>query len=155
MKILMVCLGNICRSPMAEGVLRAKAIEQSLALEIDSAGTANYHVGSAPDHRMCATAEKHGISINNLRARQFTHKDFLKFDLIVAMDQSNLENILNLAQTKEDKAKVILLLNELNPNSNDNVPDPYYGSEKEFEECYQIINNGMEAFINNKIISSK
>ena len=153
MKILMVCLGNICRSPMAEGVLRAKAIEQSLEVVVDSAGTANYHVGSAPDHRMCATAEKHGISINKLKARQFTHTDFSKFDLIIAMDQSNLENILNLAQTKEEKAKVILLLNELKPNSNDNVPDPYYGSEKEFEECCQIINHGMDALIKNKIIS--
>lgn len=149
MKILMVCLGNICRSPIAEGILRQKAIEQGLSIETDSAGTSNYHIGNPPDPRMILTARKNGIDISDLRARQFVAADFARFDLIYAMDQSNYENILLLAKTEEDRSKVRLILNEVHPNSNNEVPDPYFGGDQGFQHVIDLLSLAVDKLIVN------
>ena len=143
----MVCLGNICRSPLADGLLLRKIKEQKLSLSVDSAGTANYHIGKAPDHRMIQTAAQHGTPIDFLRARQFTKKDFLEFDLILVMDESNYKDVIRLATTDTEKAKVQFLLNYLEPGSNQKVPDPYYGTQKDFEEVYQLLDRATDALI--------
>ncbi len=124
-KVLMVCLGNICRSPVAEGVLRHVANKKGLKIIVDSAGTANYHVGESTDKRSIANAKKNGVDISMLRGRQFNVLDFDEFDYIFTMDESNLKNVLALAKTEEHKQKVDLLLNTAYPNKNLPVPDPY------------------------------
>ena len=137
-KVLMVCLGNICRSPLAEGILKSKVNLNEVT--IDSAGTAAYHVGNLPDPRSIAVAKKHGIDITTQRARKFTVKDFDSFDFIYAMDQNNFDYILKLSRNKEDKKKVLLILNEVRPFQNNSVPDPYYGGDDGFENVYQMLN---------------
>ncbi len=134
----MVCLGNICRSPLAEGILKSKVNLNEVT--IDSAGTAAYHVGNLPDPRSIAVAKKHGIDITTQRARKFTVKDFDSFDFIYAMDQNNFDDILKLSRNKEDKKKVLLILNEVRPFQNNSVPDPYYGGDDGFENVYQMLN---------------
>lgn len=146
----MVCLGNICRSPMADGWLRKYASDLNLEIEVDSAGTANYHVGAKPDNRMRKWAAEANVPIDSLRARQFEVSDFDRFDIIFAMDQSNLKNILSLARNEADKAKVRLYLNELHPDENMEVPDPYYGGDKDFKDVIQLLKEATEAFINNE-----
>lgn len=136
-KVLMVCLGNICRSPLAEGILQSKI--NSDTIFVDSAGTAAYHVGNLPDERSIAVAQKYGIDITNQRARKFISKDFDEFDFIYAMDESNYQNILSLARNSEDEKKVHLILNESQPNQNLSVPDPYYGGKDGFENVYQML----------------
>lgn len=139
LRILMVCLGNICRSPMADGLLRRKVMENKLPVYVDSAGTANYHVGEAPDKRMIQTGAKFNTPIHDLRARQFTVRDFDQFEVIYCMDASNYENICRLARNEADKAKVLFMANELYPTTNTAVPDPYYGSMHDFEEVYHLL----------------
>lgn len=146
----MVCLGNICRSPLAEGILRSKLLENDFF--IDSAGTAAYHIGNKPDRRSIAVANKYNIDITNLRGRQFIEQDFDEFDLIYAMDSLNLRHILNLARSKEDEAKVKLILNELAPNEDLSVPDPYYGGDQGFENVYQMLDASCQV-IANKLLS--
>ena len=136
-KVLMVCLGNICRSPLAQGILQSKI--NSDTIFVDSAGTAAYHVGNLPDERSIAVAQKYGIDITNQRARKFTSKDFDEFDFIYAMDESNYQNILSLARNSEDEKKVHLILYESQPNQNLSVPDPYYGGKDGFENVYQML----------------
>ncbi len=143
-KILIVCLGNICRSPLAEGILLKLVHEKKLPFIIDSAGTANYHIGEAPDQRTTTNAKKHGIDLSALRAREFKAKDFNEFDKIFVMDKSNLTNVLRLAPTEKDKKKVDLLLNLSHPRKNLEVPDPYYGSEESFEMVFQLIYKACE-----------
>jgi len=145
----MVCLGNICRSPIAEGILRYKANEYGLSIETDSAGTSNYHIGNPPDPRMILTASKNGIDISDLRARQFVAADFDRFNLIYAMDESNYENILNLAKSEEDRKKVMLILNEVHPNSNNEVPDPYFGGDQGFQHVIDLLNVAVDKLIVN------
>lgn len=147
MKILMVCLGNICRSPLAEGILATKAMKHNLNLIIDSAGTAAYHVGNLPDERSIEVAKKYGIDLTNQRARQFRVQDFEEFDIIYAMDSENYNNILNLASSTDDENKVKLILNEIEPNSNSSVPDPYYGGDEGFENVYQMLDTACEKII--------
>ncbi len=137
-KILMVCLGNICRSPLAEGILKSKLPDDKYI--VDSAGTANYHVGATPDRRSIAVAKKYGINISNLKGRQFSVKDFDDFDMIYVMDESNYNNVLSLARNEQDSSKVKLILNEVYPNENFDVPDPYYGGEQGFENVYNMLN---------------
>ena len=137
MKILMVCLGNICRSPMAEGVMR-ELLEGS-ANEVDSAGTSSFHAGERPDERMLRTAKKYGVSMNGIRSRGFKVEDFDRFDRIYVMDRSNLQNVLLLARSEQDRAKVELLLNASHPGEDREVPDPYYGGEKGFDQVYLMI----------------
>ncbi|MBT8245822.1 MAG: low molecular weight phosphotyrosine protein phosphatase [Winogradskyella sp.] len=134
----MVCLGNICRSPLAQGILKSKLPSQNFT--IDSAGTAAYHIGNKPDKRSIHIAKVNGLDIALQRARQFSVLDFKNFDIIYAMDSSNYKNILDLAQSKEDEEKVKLILNE-NPSISDkNVPDPYYGGDSGFEYVFKILN---------------
>jgi protein-tyrosine phosphatase len=143
----MVCLGNICRSPIADGLLLRKIKEQNLDAQVDSAGTANYHIGKAPDLRMIQTAAAHGTPIEFLRARQFSNQDFENFDHILVMDQSNYENVIRLAQSADDRNKVQFLLDYLYPNQKAAVPDPYYGSLEDFEQVYQLVDSATDALI--------
>lgn len=136
-KILMVCLGNICRSPLAEGIMRSKLPNENF--EIDSAGTANYHVNNAPDKRSIAVAKKYGLNISNLKGRQFSASDFDAFDLIYVMDESNYNNVISLAKNEADTSKVKFILNEIYPNQNYDVPDPYYGGDEGFENVYKML----------------
>lgn len=149
MRVLMVCLGNICRSPMADGWLRHKAKEYDIDLLVDSAGTAGYHVGDKADARMRKWSKTYGVDIDDLRARQFTQEDFDRFDIIFAMDLSNKKNILRLARTAADEAKVYLYLNELYPNENREVPDPYYGGDSDFKHVIELLDEATEAFLKN------
>ena len=138
----MVCLGNICRSPLAEGILQSKL--DANFFSVDSAGTAAYHIGELPDQRSIAVAKKYGIDISNQRARKFDIKDFIEFDVIYAMDKENYQNICSLAKKDVDLRKVKMILNEINPSLNLNVPDPYYGVEKGFENIYQMLDEACE-----------
>lgn len=149
MKILMVCLGNICRSPLADGLLRRKVSENQLDVEVDSAGTSNHHQGESPDSRMLATAKKYGTDLSFLRARQFVKSDFQDFDLIYVMDKSNLQNVLELASSEEDRQKVNLILNEIHPNSNAEVPDPYFGGQAGFDHVYALLDEATDKIVNN------
>lgn len=154
MRILMVCLGNICRSPMADGWLRHKAAKLDLDILVDSAGTSGYHVGEKPDPRMRKWALRYDVDLDPLRARQFTVEDFDRFDTIFAMDRSNLQNILKLARTDADKQKVRLMLNELNPGEDQEVPDPYYGGTDGFIHVIELLDRATDAFLRNeKLIS--
>ena len=136
-KILMVCLGNICRSPLAHGILQHK-LKRNL-FEVDSAGTAAYHIGNSPDYRSINVAKQNNIDIKNQKARQFTVADFNNFDIIYAMDTSNYNNIINLAKTEIKKEKVKLILNENSSMVDKNVPDPYYGDVDNFEYVFKIL----------------
>lgn len=142
----MVCLGNICRSPLAQGILESKL--QSENFTVDSAGTAAYHVGELPDSRSIAVARKYGIDITNQRARKFVIQDFAKFDYIYAMDVENYANIIAQANSEADINKVRLILNELQPNSNESVPDPYYGGEDGFENVYKMLDEACNLIVN-------
>lgn len=135
----MVCLGNICRSPLAEGIMLKLIADRRLDLVVDSAGTSNYHIGESPDKRSIANAMKHGVDLGPLVARQFTVADFDAFDRIYVMDKSNLQNVLELSQNDLQKQKVDLLLNELYPGQHKEVPDPYFGGEQGFEEVFLMV----------------
>ena len=145
MKILMVCLGNICRSPLAEGILRVKA--QGLDIHADSAGTAPYHVDEAPDLRSIQIARKYDINISDLRGRQFSPDDFDRFDRIYVMDRSNYNNVMMLARSDEDREKVDFILNEILPGSDAEVPDPYYGGDQGFENVYRMLDQATDSII--------
>ena len=138
-KVLMVCLGNICRSPLAEGIMLKLIKENNINMRVDSAGTSDYHVDEAPDKRTITNAAKHEVDLKPLRARQFKASDFEKFDKIYVMDKSNLANVLALAINDTQKAKVDLLLNASNPGMNLEVPDPYFGGEQGFEDVFQMV----------------
>ena len=144
MNILMVCLGNICRSPLAEGILRAKTEKLGLNVKIDSAGTSNYHIGEHPDKRTVLNAMNHGIDVSKLKARQFIVDDFDAFDRIFVMDSSNYSDVISLARNNDDKRKVELLLNCVYPMSNMSVPDPYFGGEQGFENVYILLDKACE-----------
>ncbi len=145
MKILMVCLGNICRSPLAEGILREKI--KDMDAEVDSAGTSAYHVDEAPDPRSIKIARKYGINISDLRGRQFSIADFDRFDRIYVMDESNYQNVLELARNEEDKNKVDFLLNEVEPGINNEVPDPYYGGDRGFDDVYKMLDTATDQIV--------
>jgi len=137
-KILMVCLGNICRSPLAEGLLASKLPKDKFI--VDSAGTGAYHIGKQPDQRSVLTAKKNGLDITYQKARQFTPKDFDEFDYIYVMDNSNYDDVVSLAKNEEHRKKVQLILNELFPGDNVDVPDPYYGLQNGFDMVYDMLN---------------
>lgn len=141
-KILMVCLGNICRSPLAEGILQSKLPKDKFL--VDSAGTGGWHSGELPDKRSIETAKNKGLDITNQRARQFKTSDFDTFDHIYVMDMSNYKNVLSLSQNEIQKSKVKLILNELFPNENVEVPDPYYGGQNGFEQVYEMLDKACD-----------
>lgn len=144
----MVCLGNICRSPLAEGILRQKLLAlQNHSILVDSAGTSSYHIGEHPDERSIANAARHGVDISTLRARQFTVKDFDAFDLIYTMDSSNYNDVIARARNEKDRKKVELILNALQPGSNRSVPDPYFGAEEGFEIVFRLLNDACDQII--------
>jgi protein-tyrosine phosphatase len=141
-KILMVCLGNICRSPLAEGILQSKLSKKDFI--VDSAGTGDWHIGRAPDSRSIRVAKNYGLDISNLKGRQFSENDFHHFDYIYVMDNQNYKDVTALAKTDAQKSKVKLILNEIFPNENVDVPDPYYGLEDGFEKVYAMLSEACD-----------
>jgi protein-tyrosine phosphatase len=151
MKVLMVCLGNICRSPLAQGILEYNARAMGIEIEVDSAGTSSFHCGALPDPRSISTAFLKGIDITNQRARQFVVDDFNQFDIIFVMDKSNFREVLKLARNQQDIDKIRLLRNEDLPGSNQEVPDPYYGREDGFEEVFMMLDSATKVFLSKKL----
>jgi protein-tyrosine phosphatase len=147
MKILFVCLGNICRSPLAEAIFNHKIREKNREGEFfaDSCGTSTYEIGNPPDHRTIKNAQKNGVSIQHI-ARQLNKTDLEKFDLILAMDQHNLDVIMRLPNAALHKGK-IKLMREFDPVGNGDVPDPYYGGEKDFQLVFDILDRSIENLI--------
>lgn len=141
-KVLMVCLGNICRSPMAEGIMRELASTNNFDMMVDSCGTGHWHIGHTPDQRAVLTMRKKEIEIGQLRARQFDLADFDRFDLILAMDKSNYQDICALALNHEHLNKVKMAL----PNRD--VPDPYTGNLSDFEEVYHLLVPALQKHLN-------
>jgi len=155
-KILMVCLGNICRSPLAEGILRNKIEQRGLSnIQVDSAGTSNYHTGEHPDQRSMLNARSHGVDISKLKARQFSSNDYERFDKIFVMDSSNYGDVMSMARNENDKKKVQLILNMLYPDSNMSVPDPYHGGEQGFENVFTLLNDACEVIASSLQIEEK
>lgn len=142
----MVCLGNICRSPLAEGILKSMVDDQLVS--VDSAGTGGYHIGASPDPRSIEVARRNGLDITLQRARKFTIADFKAFDLIYAMDKNNFNDILALAENEIERQKVRLLLNEVDLGINE-VPDPYYGGPKGFDSVFDMIYKASEVIASN------
>lgn len=141
-KILMVCLGNICRSPLAEGILASKLPKDKFT--VDSAGTGPWHIGNSPDKRSIAIAKKNNLDISIQKGRQFNSIDFDNFDYIFVMDKSNYNDVISLAKNEEQKAKVQIILNELYPNENVDVPDPYFGMDNGFQIVYEMLDDVCE-----------
>ena len=141
----MVCLGNICRSPLAEGILQHKT--KNTNVFVDSAGTASYHIGKLPDIRSIEIANKYGIDLSNQRARQFSEKDYDNFDKIYAMDTHNYASIISISRNENDRNKVELILNEINPKSCDSVPDPYYGEGDGFQKVYDMLDKACDTIV--------
>ena len=149
MKILMVCLGNICRSPLAEGILQDKAFKAGLNWSVESAGTNGYHTGEAPHPLSQKVAKLNGIDICHQRARRFVAEDFEVYDKIYALAGDVMDDIRRIAKKKYDATKVDLLMNELYPGKNMDVPDPCYGSEPGYHEVYKMIDKVCDAIIEN------
>jgi protein-tyrosine phosphatase len=145
-RVLFVCMGNICRSPLAEGIAREHARRAGVAIEFDSAGTEDYHVGAAPDPRACALARERGASIDALRARQVTREDFARFDLILAADRRNLEALRRL-RPAQGGAELALLLDWAGGTHGREVPDPYYGDARDFVQVYDLLHDAMPALL--------
>lgn len=154
MKILMVCLGNICRSPLAEGILRHKAMKAGLQWNVDSAGTNGYHTGEAPHHLSQKVARLNGIDISDQRARNFKAEDFKQYDKIYAMAGDVIDDMRRIARKEFSEQKVELLMNEVFPGSEMDVPDPWYGPEPGYHEVYKLIDTACDAIITKYSISA-
>ena len=148
-KILMVCLGNICRSPLAEGILQSKLPADKF--KVDSAGTGNWHAGQGPDERSILTAKNRGLDISCQVARQLKVSDFADFDHIYVMDTSNLKDVLKLAPNENAKAKVKLMMDEIFPGQGVDVPDPYFGGQGGFDKVYDMLDEAC-TLVANKLI---
>ncbi len=146
--ILLVCLGNICRSPMAEGALRDAANIAGLNITVDSAGTAGYHIGESPDPRAIATALRHGVDISGASGRKLSEEDFYNFTHIFAFDKANLAGI-KARQPRHGMARVALLLDVLDDSKGKPVPDPYYGDDSDFEDCWIMVKEAIDALVAN------
>lgn len=144
--ILFVCLGNICRSPLAEAALRKRAVEAGVAMTIDSAGTGNWHVGRPPDPRAQATALVHGLNISSYRARQVTEEDFRRFGHVFALDQQNLKDLRRIEPSRHI-AEVRLLMDLVPGRKGTAVIDPYYGDEADFEQAWADVDAAAEALV--------
>lgn len=142
-RILMVCLGNICRSPLAESILSSKLPKTDFI--VDSAGTGHWHIGKQPDPRSIEVADKNGLDITYQKGRQITQRDFSQFDLIYTMDLSVHKEVLEMAPDEASREKVIMILNEIFPGENMDVPDPYYGQQNGFEMVYKMLDQACEA----------
>ena len=142
----MVCLGNICRSPLAEGILKSKIDSNNIF--VDSAGTGHWHIGKKPDPRSIEVAKKHQLDITDQRGRQFSKQDFDDFDYIFVMDNSNKKDVLSIARNDSDKEKIHLILNEIFPNENMDVPDPYYGGSEGFQNVYRMLDLSCDSIAN-------
>lgn len=147
MKVLMVCLGNICRSSMAEGILRDKIKKTGVEMEVESASTSNYHIGDPPDQRAIEVMKRKGHDISDLRGRQFQVADFDRFDCIYTMDKENYKDVMAVARNEADKSKVNLLMNVTHPGENMVVTDPYFGDEEGFEKVYDQLDTVTDALI--------
>jgi len=147
MKILMVCLGNICRSPLAEGILQEKAWKAGLKWSVESAGTNGYHTGEAPHPLSQKVARINGVDISKQRSRNFVAEDFHRFDKIYAMSDDVIDDMRRIAKNNFDEKKVDLLLNELFPGQNVDVPDPWYGPEPGFHHVYKMIDEACDAIV--------
>jgi protein-tyrosine phosphatase len=154
MKILMVCLGNICRSPLAEGILKDKAQKAGLNWIIDSAGTNGYHVGEAPHPLSQKVALQNGIDISRQRARKFMATDFENFDIIYAMAEDVLDEMKRITKNKFDPRKTELLMNELYPGKDIDVPDPWSGPEPEYHEVFEMIDKACGKIIEKYTVKS-
>ena len=143
----MVCLGNICRSPLAEGVMAKKMKELNLPCFIDSAGTGAWHSGEPPDQRSIDVARKYGIDLANQRARQIKVEDLETFDLVFTMDQSIQKDVISLTENKDQKAKINLFLGYAGTSNSQDVPDPYWGGKEEFEATYYLIDQACDQII--------
>lgn len=141
-RVLMVCLGNICRSPLAEGILKTKVDRDKVF--VDSAGTGGWHVGELPDSRSIAIAKRNKLDITDQRCRKFSVDDFDDFDHIYVMDNSNFKDVMEMARNDEDRQKVHLILNEIFPSENVDVPDPYHGGEQGFENVYHMLDEACD-----------
>jgi protein-tyrosine phosphatase len=146
MKILVVCLGNICRSPLAHGIFNHEIRKRNLDWEVDSAGTANYHSGKAPDPRSIAEAKRNGLDISRQAARQLIAEDFSVYNHILVMDAMNYQNARSIAPTEELKQKVELIMNFADPGRNGQVPDPYWDDEG-FSNVYNMLVRAVDGFI--------
>jgi len=144
MKYLMVCLGNICRSPLAQGILKEELLRQGISAEVDSAGFEPFHQGDPADARSVAVARRHGIDIRAHRARLFKSSDFDTYDKIYVMDRTNYSDVENAARNRRDMEKVDYIMNVLQPGQDMPVPDPYYGGTSHFEEVFQMLENACQ-----------
>ncbi|PKP15289.1 MAG: protein-tyrosine-phosphatase [Bacteroidetes bacterium HGW-Bacteroidetes-23] len=155
-RILFVCLGNICRSPSAEGVFASRLQQSALAqqVQIDSAGTGHWHVGNPPDKRSILTAEKNGIDITNQRGKLFKPSFFKEYDYIYVMDTNNYADVIKMAKNEDEKMKVQLILDELFPGENVDVPDPYQGIQSNFDQVFEMLDEACDS-IANKLLEKK
>jgi protein-tyrosine phosphatase len=149
MKVLMVCLGNICRSPLAQGILENKVRKKGLDWMVDSVGTGGGHIGMGPDDRSLQIALKHGIDISTQEARRIRYRDIKEFDLIYCMDSNNYVNVRDMCHTLEEESKVKLIMDESDPGKKMEVPDPYYGGNSGFEKIFQMLDRACDAVIRN------
>lgn len=145
--VLMVCLGNICRSPLAKGILKHKVSQSGLDIKVDSAGTAAYHAGEPPDYRSQEVAERNGVDLGNQRARKFEVRDFDRFDKIYVMDRSNFRDIMDMARNQDDRQKVEMIMNTIYPGENRQVPDPYYGGKDGFQQVFDMLDAACDQII--------
>ena len=148
----MICLGNICRSPLAEGILKHKIQKKGLDWHIDSAGTGGWHAGELPDRRSIAIARKNGIDITDQRARKFRPADLDNFDLILTMDYANYLDVKRYAKTPEQQQKIQMIMNFISPDSDDEVPDPYY--DNRFELVFEMLDKACETVIERQLFDS-
>jgi protein-tyrosine phosphatase len=155
MNILMVCLGNICRSPLAEGIMQHKITLYGLNAQVESAGFEAFHTGDAPDERAIEVALKNGIDISGHKARSFHVDDFDRFDRIYVMDHTNYRDVTGMVRNKDDLRKVDYILNELKPGSNVPVPDPYYGRVSDFEKVFDLLDQAIEKLAVKLHVNSK
>jgi protein-tyrosine phosphatase len=147
MNILMVCLGNICRSPLAEGIMKHKITKYGLKANVESAGFEPFHNGDTADERAIEVAEKHGVNISTHQARLFQVNDFDRFDRIFVMDQNNYLDVMDKTRNENDRKKVDFILNLIKPGGNVPVPDPYYGQLNDFENVYELLDQATEKLV--------